>query len=183
MVVDDVGQVIGGQFVGTLVEHLVVEDVALHTHIATNHVVDMDLLSRIDAEAHGVLGTVGDELLPLGAVHSQRVAHLHAGAGVVLEVLDLLALGLQLLRGVEGIIGLALVDELVDVFLVDVATLTLTIGTMVAAKRHALVELDAQPFESLDDVILGSGNEAIAVGVLNAEHQIAAMLACEKIVV
>ena len=55
---------VGGQLVGTLVEHLVVQNVALHHHFATNHVVYMNLLARINLETHHILGTVGYVLLP-----------------------------------------------------------------------------------------------------------------------
>ena len=54
---------------------------------------------------------------------------------------------------------------------------------MVAAVAYALVELDAEPLERLDDVLLRTGNEAVGVGVLNAEHEVAAVLARKEIVV
>ena len=67
--------------------------------------------------------------------------------GVILEVLDLLVLLFQLLRSIEGDIGLAGIKELLDIFLIDVTALALAVGTMVTANADTLIELDAEPFE------------------------------------
>ena len=75
------------------------------------------------------------------------------------------------------------VEQLTDVSLIYLAALALAIGPVVAAEGNALVELDAQPLESFNDVGLGLGHEARSVGVLNAEHQVAAMLACKQVVI
>ena len=183
MVVDDVGQMIGGQLVGTLVEHLVVKDVALDDHLSSDEVVDVHLAAGLDEEAHDILAAVGDEFVYFLLRHRQRVAHQHTGVGVVLEVLYFLTFLLQLLRCVEGDIGLALVEQLVDILLIDGATLTLAVGTLVAAEADAFVELDAEPAERLDDVFLGSGYQSRRVGIFDAEHEVAAMLAGKQIVI
>jgi len=161
VIINDVGQMIGGQFVCTLVEHLVIENVALDTHVATDHIVDVYFLSRLYLEAHGVLHAVVDEFLPLLFGQGERVAHLHAGRRVVLEVFHFGALGFQLLRRVEGIVSLAGTDQLVHVFLVDIAALALTVGTMVASKADTLIKLYAEPSERLQDVLLGTGNKTV----------------------
>ena len=147
MVVYDVGKMVSGQLVSTLIEHLVVEDVALDDHVAAYHVVDMHLDTGGDEEAHHILLAVGYHLAPLCLGERQRVSHLHAGACIILEILYLGALGVKLLGRVEGIISLAVGQELVYVLLVDVATLTLAVGTMVATEADALVKLDAEPLE------------------------------------
>ena len=183
MVVDNVGQMIGGQLVGTLVEHLVVHDVGFHAHFATNHVVDQHFLAGLNLEAHHVLMTVGNQAVDLVLRQGERVAHHLARLGVVLEVLYLLALLVELLGGVEGNVGLVGIKQLLDILLVDVATLALAVGTLVATEGHALVELDAEPAERLDDVLLGAGHEAVAVGVFNTEDEVAAMLTGKEIVV
>ena len=147
MVVHDVGKVIGWQLVGTLVEHLVVEDVALYHHVAAYHVVHVDFLSRPDEEAHHVLLALGNHLLHFLFWQCQRVAHLHARVGVILEILYLLSLGLEFFGRVEGDVCLALVEQLLHVFLVYVAPLALAVRAVAAAEAHALVELDAEPLE------------------------------------
>ena len=94
MVVNDVGQMVGGQLVSTLVEHLVVADVALHAHLATNQVVDQNLLTSLHLEADNILVARGYQRIDLFLWKSQRVAHLLAGVTVVLEILNLSTLGL-----------------------------------------------------------------------------------------
>ena len=54
---------------------------------------------------------------------------------------------------------------------------------MAAAKRHALVELNAEPAKRLNDIFLGSGNKASGVGVFYAKNEFAPMLAGKKIVI
>ena len=100
-----------------------------------------------------------------------------------MEVLHLIAFLLQFLRRIEGDICLAVGKQLVHILLIDTAPLALTIGTILAAEVHALVKLDAQPVERLNDIFLGTRHETVGVCVLNAEHQIAAMLACKQIII
>jgi hypothetical protein len=103
--------------------------------------------------------------------------------GVVLEILDFGTLGFQLLGGVEGNVSLVGIQQLLNIFIIDVAALTLTVGTFVTSKGYTLVELDAQPLERLDDIFLGTGYETIGVGVLDTEHQIAAVLLGKQIII
>ncbi len=49
----------------TLVDYLVIKNVAFDVYISTNHVVDNDLLSWLHKEANHILLTVIDELLDL----------------------------------------------------------------------------------------------------------------------
>ena len=183
MVVDDIGQMIGGQVVGTLVEHLIVDDVALDTHLTTDEVVDEHLLSGLNLEAYDILATLGNESLDLFLRKGQRVAHHGAGLRVVLEVLNLCTLCFQFLWSVESDIGFVGVEQLFHILTVDVTTLALTVGTLVATERDALVELNAEPLERLDDVFLGTRHETVRVGVLNTEHQIAAVLTGKEVII
>ena len=108
---------------------------------------------------------------------------MHTGTAVVLEVLNLASHQLQFLRSVKSDVCTSCFQQLLNIFLIDIAPLTLTVGTIVAAKGYALVELDAQPAESLNDISLGSRHETGGIGVLDTEHQITAMLACKQIIV
>ncbi len=54
---------------------------------------------------------------------------------------------------------------------------------MFSAYSHAFVNLYPEPFERLDDVLLGSRHESVAVGVLDTEQHLAAVLSCEQVVV
>jgi hypothetical protein len=143
VVVNDVGKVIGRKLVGTLIEHLVVEDVALDANLTADKVINENLLTRLDLEADNILLAVGNKLVNLLARHTQGVAHLQAGMRIILEVLNLGTLSLKFLRGIECDVCLTVCKKLLDISLVDVAALTLAVRTMVATKADALVELDA----------------------------------------
>ena len=183
MVVDDVGQMVCRQFVGALVEHLVVEYVAHDAHVAADEVIDVNLLTRLDEEAYDILRACGYQRVDLFLRHGQRVAHFESRAGVILEIVDLLAFGLQFLRSVERYVCLAGVKELTDILLVDVAALALAIGTAVAAETDTFVKTDAEPAERLYDVFFGSGHKAVGVCIFDAENQFAAVLTGEEVVV
>ena len=183
VVVNYVGKVVSGQFVRAFVEHLVVEDVALDNHVAANHVVYVYVFARLNLEPYDVLHAVGNEGVNLFLGHGERVAHQVARVGVILEVLYFLTLGLKLLGSVEGDVRLAVGKQLVYILLVDAAALALAVRAVRAAEAYALVELDAQPAERLDDVFLRPGDEARGVGVFNPEHHFAAPLAREEVIV
>ena len=102
---------------------------------------------------------------------------------VVLEVLNLGTLRLQLLWGIEGNIRLIGIQQLLDILFINVATLALTIGTLVATERNAFIELDTQPLKTLDDILLGSRHKTCGVGIFNTEHQIAAMLTGKQVII
>ena len=106
VVVDDVSQVVCRQLVGTLVEHLVVEDVALDDDVSADHVVDVYVDAGLHLEAYYVLLAVGDTTLHFLLRQCERVGHLAACACVVLEVLYLGTLSLKLLGRVEGDVSL-----------------------------------------------------------------------------
>ena len=183
MVVNDIGQMVGRQLVGTLVEHLVVADVALDTYLTTNKVVDQDLLTSLDLEADNILLSISNQRLYFFLQQCQRVTHLLAGVAVVLEILDFSTLGFQLLWRVKSNIGLAIVEQLPDILLIDVATLTLAIRALVATKRDTLVKLDAQPLETLYDILFGPWYKTGGISILNTEHQVTAMLTGEQIII
>ena len=102
---------------------------------------------------------------------------------VVLEILDLSALRLQLLRGVESDIRLIVIQQLLHIFLIYLTTLTLTVGPLVATEAHALVKLDTQPLKRLQDILLGAWYKTVRIRILNTEHKLTAMLACKQIVI
>ena len=60
---------VSGEFVSTLVQHFVIEDVALDNHFATNQVLYMYLTTRFYQETHHILLTIGDALLALIGRH------------------------------------------------------------------------------------------------------------------
>ena len=145
MVIDDISQMIGRQIVCTLVEHLVIEDGTIEGHSSTDHIIDLDLYVRRDEEADDILRTAGDERIDLLAREDQGIAHRGTSSRIVLEVRHRLALLLQLLRGIEGDISLARIEELLDVLTVDVTALALAIRAAVTAIVHPFVKANTKP--------------------------------------
>ena len=74
-------------------------------------------------------------------------------------------------------------QQLIDILLVDVASFTLPIGTIVAAKAYALVEMDAQPGEGFDDIGFCTRNKTLRVSIFDAENQVTAMLFGKKVII
>ena len=161
MVVHNVGKMICRQFVGTLVKHLVVDDVAFYDHLTAYHVVHMHLQSRLHLETHHILLPVGYATAAFLRCHCERVGHLHARMGVILEVCRLAAFLLQLLGSVESHIRHAFFEQHVDILPVDVPALALAVRTVFATEGHTFVELNSEPAERLYDIFLGSGNEPV----------------------
>ena len=90
----------------------------------------MHVLVGLHLEANHVLLAGFDAAVHLFCTHRERVAHLHTGGGVVLEVGDFLTFGFQLFGGVEGDVGLAALQKLVHVLMINLAALALAIGTV-----------------------------------------------------
>jgi hypothetical protein len=90
--------------------------------------------------------------------------------------------GLELGFGLEGAIGGAVGEEFLDVFAVDFGALGLAIGAEGATDIGAFVPMEADPLEGVEDHLLAGGDEAGAVGVLDAENELAAALLGEDVI-
>ena len=121
VVVDDIRQVVRRQFIGTLVEHLVIAYIALYAHLATNEVVDQNLMTTLHFEPYDILTPSCYQRIDLLLGQRQRIAHLEARMAVVLEVRHLLAFLLQFLRSIEGNVGLVVVKQLAYVPLIYIS--------------------------------------------------------------
>ncbi len=183
MVIDNVGQVIGGQVVGALVKHLVVENVALDGHLAAQQVINHHVAARLNLEADHIFLAGVDKALHLLGGHCQRIAHLSARVCVILEIGYFGALCLKFLGSVEGDVGATAVKQHLDMLAVNVAALALLVGAERAAFAHTLVNLDSEPCEGFIDIILGSGDKTLRVGVLDAQNHRAAVLAGKQIII
>ena len=102
---------------------------------------------------------------------------------IILEILDLRTLSLQLLWGVESNIRLIGIKQLLHIFLINIATLALTIRAFVTTKAYTLVELNAKPLERLNDILLGTWHETIRIGILDTENQVTAMLLGKQVII
>ena len=172
-----------GKVVGALVEHFIVEYITLDHHFAADKVVDFNGTSSIDFEAHHILCALCYKAIDLIGRKGERVAHLHAGGRVVLEIGRGGACGVKFGRGVEGYVGHSGVKKHSDVLTVDVAALALLVGSVGSAFAHAFIDADAEPCEGLVDIVLGSGHKALGVGVFNSQDHFAPVLAGEEVVI
>ena len=197
VVVHDIGQVVGRQFVGTFPQHLVVEGVAVDFDVAADQVVHGHGPVLRNLEADGPVAGLGQAAGHLVGGEGQRVAERAPRLPVVGEGLLLRfrfgAQGGEAFGAVEGIIGIAFLDKLFRVFAVDAAALRLAVRRVgmplrrdfhhLAVLIHALVGEDAAPAEALDDVFFRARHETLGVGVLDAEDEIAAGLFGVQIII
>ena len=140
-------------------------------------------------EAYGPAGGLLQEPSHLICGESQGVAHAVPGDLVVdeglLGGLGLRAGGLKLLWRVEGVVGVAVLDQSLGVLTVDRLPLALAVGGVGMPGRgslddlpvsvHSLVREYPAPPQGLDDVLLGPGDEPVRVRVLDPEDEIPAV--------
>ena len=159
MIINYVGQMVGGEIVALLVEHLVVKLRGVDGYLTAYHIGEADRLSRLYPKSHNVGYASLLQFLALALSQCERVAHTHTGGCIVLKVLGTLTSLLQLLRGVVRLIGLTTIQQLTDILAVDVPALALAVGTILTSHTYTLVDMDAKPLERLDDVVLSSGDK------------------------
>ena len=186
MVVDDVGQMVGGHAVG-LEKHLVVEQTAVHGDVATNEVVDGDVNVFGKFEAHYEGLSAFNAALHLVGGKGEAVLHGAACGAVVLEGFLLgfvfFAFGIESFGFVKGIVCPAVAKQLVGILTVEGFAVALAVGAVVASEVYTLVELDVEPVEGFDNVVFGTGHETGLVGVFDAENHVTAVLAGEEVIV
>ena len=174
VVVDDDGEVVGR------------EPVALEDDLVVGHrggdpaadevvEVELDVLGHEHAH-HGRLVEARQQrpLLARLAVAEPVVA------GRQLELLLLVAHLREPLAGAPALVGVALGEQPLDVGLVGVQALRLAVGGVGAAHIRALVPGQPQPVQRVEDLLLAVGAEPRPVGVLDAQHETAALLARER---
>ena len=167
VVVDDVGEVVGGQAV-PLEEDLVVQGAVLHGDVAKDGVVE------------GGLALLGDLL-----ADDVRHAGVHLGLGLlggegaagVVGPVELAAVGLGLGLFAEAVIGVAQIYQALCVFAVKVPALGLDIGAHGAAHVGALVPGEAALAQGVVDDLGGPLHQPPLIGVLDAQDELAAAVA------
>ena len=85
--------------------------------------------------------------------------------------------GFELFGGFEAAVGGAVFEENLDVLAVDLGAFGLAVRAVGAADVGAFIPGEAEPVEGVEDLLLGGGDEAGAVGVLDAQDELAAALA------
>ncbi len=84
---------------------------------------------------------------------------------------------LDLLRRGERLVHVSTVNELLDNTLVDVRTLALAVWSVWSANVDALVPVNAEPRQRLNDLLVALFRVAFSIGVFDAEHHLAADVA------
>ena len=197
VIVHDVGEVVGRKLVGSLPEHLVVQGVGVHLDMSTDQVVHLhDSVGR-HLEAYGPVGSLLKQPLDLILREGQRVAHRHPCHLIVDECLAgglSLSAGLfQSLGGVESIVGVAVLDQLLGVLAIYSAPLTLTVRSVrmalgsgldnLAVLIHTFVRNDSAPIQGLDDIFLSPRHEPVGVGILDPDDEISSALLGVEVVI
>src|SRR5574344_262752 len=177
MIVDNICEVISRKFIGTLIKHFIIQDITHNAHITTNKVIDMYSFTRFHFETYHILVTICNQFVYIFFGYRKRITHQASCMGIILEVLNLRTLRFKVLWRIKSNISLSSVKQLLDIFLIDITTFTLTIRTMITTKTYALVKLDAEPFERFDDIFFGTRYKTMCIRVFYSENQIATMLA------
>jgi hypothetical protein len=178
VIVDDVREVVGREAVG-LDEDLVVELCGLELHLAAEAVLERDLARARHGEPHDERLARGDAGLALGdgAPAAQAVvAHEQPLSAL------LVAHGLEALGRAEAPVRRARRQQRLDVMLVDLGALALPVRPARPADVRALVPLQPHPVQRAQDGRLGLGRRPRAVGVLDAQDELAAVLLGERVV-
>ncbi len=169
VVVDHVGEVVGGQAV-RLDQHVVVQRVAVHLHVAVDHVVEARLALGGDVLADDP--GLARVQLRLDLLPGQVQAVLVVLEGLAL-LLGRLAAGVQALLGAEAVIGVAGFHQLFGEGHVGVLALGLHIGAAGAAHVRTLVVAQPGGGHGFVDDLHRAGDLALLVGVLDAQYELA----------
>ena len=164
MVVDDVGEVVRRHAVA-LQKHLVFELAVRDRDGAVEDV----LIRRLAVLRHLLADDVGIAVLEVFLDDVLREAP--ARAVVAAEF----ARRVVFFRVAEAVVGVAGFDEFFRVFLVELHALALDVRAAVAAIARAFVGRDAREFQRALDEVDSVGDVARAVGVLDAQDEVAAV--------
>jgi hypothetical protein len=174
-VVADDREVVGGHAAPPPNEDPVVHLVVRDGDLAADQVRELRRPVR-DAEAHReglpsrgpARGLRGVELAVVTAVRDALLARLLLGAP-----------GLLLLGGGEVAVHEPLLEQALKDLVVGRAALALEVGLVGTAHIGALVPVEAQPLQTLEDRVEGLLGVALGVGVLDPQEELALAPACE----
>jgi hypothetical protein len=175
VVIDDIGEVVGGHTVGRFPEDFIVEGGGIDGDVATDEVVEGDGLVGEDFDADGVGVFMVKEGFGVRIGEGQGVTKAVSRSGIVLEIRVAVSKGLKFGRGIEGEVGESVIDELVGEMAVDVFALGLDDRRFVGG--------DAEPVEGFEDIGLSSGHEAGGVSILNTKQEGTVLLSGEEEVI
>jgi len=145
--------------------------------LTADQVVEADLaLGHPEPDDAGSLLGLEELELVIGQLAAEAVVPHHLGAGGLAPRLDLVGEAVA----VVGEAALTQADEHVAV---ELAALALLVRRMGAALERTFVPVKAEPLHHLDERVVGLPGAALLVGVLDAEHEAAAVVPGERPVV
>ncbi|GBH11088.1 DNA-binding transcriptional response regulator [Pseudomonas syringae pv. actinidiae] len=172
VVIDYVGQEVGRQPVG-LHQDLHVHAVPRDFDFATQHVRHhADAFGRHFHADHVRLAGIQTALdFLFGEQQGPTVVTRGFALGLLLG-----AHLVEFFGGAETREGMAQLDQLLRVFLVDIAPFALPIRAVWAADVRTFAPFDAQPAQCVENLLFGLAGRAQLIGVFNAQNELAAML-------
>jgi len=175
VVIDHVGEVVGRHAVG-LQQHLHVDLRPLEVDLPAQHVLHLAHALARHLHAHHVglagLEPCGDR----GLAEPQAmpvVARLLLGGGL------LAAQCIQSLGGAEAAERVPVLQQVIGMLAVDLAALALAIRRVRPAHIRAFIPFEPEPAQRFEDRGLGLAGAAHLVGILDAQDELAAVLARE----
>ena len=164
MVVNDDGEVIRRRAIG-LGDDEIIELGHIEIHTAVDQVVDPHGAPHGHLEANG-----------MGFPRRKAALHLFlrqiaARAGIPERLFPRLLdfpLGFQLFRRAEAVVGLPFIQQLLQIFLVDLRTLRLEIGRARPPDFRTFVPVQPQPLHAADDLFHRTGFETARIRIFNA---------------
>ncbi|MNH87003.1 hypothetical protein D3C73_394780 [compost metagenome] len=88
----------------------------------------------------------------------------------------------QLFGGAEAREGVAHVDQLLTILLINIAALALTVWTVRAADVRAFAPVDTQPAQGVEDLLFGLAGRTQLVGVFDPQDELTAVLLGKAVV-
>ena len=176
VVVDHGGQVVEATAVGAL-NHVVLFAAPIELHRTTDQVVDRQSTGARDLQTHDRGASLGFEGRPLLRGFGDPAATVDER---LLGRFGRLAFRLNFRGGGVVIVGGLTLDQLPYGRLIAVQALRLEIGPVRATHFRALIPLDAQPAKAVQNGLQGRRHVALLVGIVDPQHEMAAVLAGEE---
>src|SRR5947209_18271184 len=83
---------------------------------------------------------------------------------------------IQFLRGIEGIISMALLNQLLRILTIQIFSFTLTIGSILSSMMDTFIGFKTAPFQGFKNIFFCSGNKPALVCVFNAQYKFSSLL-------
>ena len=179
MVVHHRCQMVGGEAVG-FDQNLVVGLGGIHFHVPPDDVVEAENPVVRHFQANDVGFIIGQAGLHLLFGKGQAAAVVFHELAFALLFFAHLGKGF---RSAETAVGMAGIQQPLCLPVIEFQAFALHVGAKIPADAGTFVYLYAQAAQGRDEVFHRAFHQAVAVGVLDAEDEGSAAVACEKVIV